>query len=146
MKFSRNFFVLLTISLTAHILHAQHANQTLIGVWEPAEAEDRVIVRVFENDAGEICGQIIGAYTPGGRYYPAQPGEAVDLISGFTQTAPDTWKNGFIRDPKDGKVYRGRISALPNGQIEVRAWSGIFWKNMNWVKHPEHQQTLAEKH
>ena len=113
---------------------AQNPNDYLVGIWEPADKEKRVVVEVFESSDGKINGKIIGAYDARGNYMAAPESKAPMLIDGFKYTHKGTWKNGRITDPEDGKDYCGRITMLAQDKLEVRAYSGILWKDMEWVK------------
>ena len=45
----------------------------------------------------------------------------------------DSYKNGTILDPEDGKVYKSEIW-IEDGKLKVRGYLGFFYKTQTWVK------------
>ena len=57
------------------------------------------------------------------------------FLTGFARQADGTWKDGKVLDPKDGKVYRGTITLIDNGQkLELRGYWGVFWRTQTWIR------------
>lgn len=133
----------LLLALTAQSVDGQQPNDKLIGIWEPANKEKHVLVEVFEDEKGQIAGKIIGAYDAKGVYRTAPEAYSALLFSGFSYTNDGKWKNGTFTDPEDGSIYDGRITMLGKNKLEVRAYWGFLWKDMEWVKAdaPRHTYT-----
>ena len=112
----------------------QGPNDLLVGLWEPADKDKRVLVQVFEDGRGRIAGKILGKYDEDGTYREAPPTQIPLLVEGFSYSEDGIWRDGQITDPDDGKNYSGRIKMLKKDLLEVRAYLGIFWKDMEWVK------------
>jgi uncharacterized protein (DUF2147 family) len=50
-------------------------------------------------------------------------------------TGDDTWGDGDILDPDNGKVYRVRLKPLDGGKtLEVRGYLGPFYRNQQWLR------------
>jgi uncharacterized protein (DUF2147 family) len=47
------------------------------------------------------------------------------ILSGFKFDGDDTWENGTIYDPKNGKTYSCKITRLSNGDLNIRGFIGV---------------------
>ncbi len=59
------------------------------------------------------------------------------MIRNVRQNADDkdTWEEGDILDPNNGKVYRLRLKPMEGGKtLEVRGYIGPFFRNQTWIR------------
>ena len=134
--------VCILLTVTTHALMGQGENKLLLGVWKPAESDTPLYVKVYQTDQGQINGKIMNDYR-GEDEPPTVSHKNKMIISGFQHEDNLTWRSGHIHDPEDGDHYRGKITLLDIGKIEIRAYSGIFWKDMQWVKVHSNDQLIS---
>jgi uncharacterized protein (DUF2147 family) len=48
-----------------------------------------------------------------------------DIMKDFVFDGEDTWENGTIYDPNNGKTYSCEITRMANGDLNVRGYIGI---------------------
>lgn len=53
------------------------------------------------------------------------PLRGLDIMRGFVFDGDDTWEDGTIYDPKNGKTYSCEISKTKSGDLNVRGYIGI---------------------
>jgi uncharacterized protein (DUF2147 family) len=49
----------------------------------------------------------------------------LDILNAFTFDGDDTWKDGTIYDPKNGKTYSCKITRNDNGDLNIRGFIGV---------------------
>lgn len=49
----------------------------------------------------------------------------LNILNNFTFDGDDTWENGTIYDPKNGKTYSCKITQNLNGDLNIRGFVGI---------------------
>jgi uncharacterized protein (DUF2147 family) len=49
----------------------------------------------------------------------------LNILNDFTFDGDDTWENGTIYDPKNGKTYSCKIMRNENGDLNIRGFIGI---------------------
>ena len=67
-----------------------------------------------------------------------QPIEGMNIMWGVQQDG-DVWDGGHILDPKNGKVYKVKLSMLDGGQkLKVRGFIGFSWigRSQEWERQP----------
>ena len=57
----------------------------------------------------------------------------VNILTGFTRQADDSYKGGTIYNPEDGKTYRSEIKLKRDGNLEVKGCLGPFCQNQVWT-------------
>jgi uncharacterized protein (DUF2147 family) len=65
-----------------------------------------------------------------------QPMVGLEIVRG-AKKAPDgeTWEEGRILDPENGREYKLRLTLRGGGQkLEVRGSFGPFWRTQTWVR------------
>ncbi len=93
------------------------------------------IVKIFfkpGEDPNWVCDQCQGADK-------GRPVQGLTLIRGMQRNG-NSYENGTIMDPRDGKVYRALMRLTPDGQkLEVRGYLGIslFGRSQVWNRLPD---------
>ena len=49
----------------------------------------------------------------------------LNILNDFTFDGDDTWENGTIYDPKNGKTYSCKITRNANGDLNIRGFVGV---------------------
>lgn len=49
----------------------------------------------------------------------------LNILNNFTFDGDDTWENGTIYDPKNGKTYSCKITQNANGDLNIRGFIGF---------------------
>jgi uncharacterized protein (DUF2147 family) len=49
----------------------------------------------------------------------------MDILYGFDFTREDTWKNGTVYDPRDGRKYQSILTIVSADELQVRGFIGV---------------------
>ncbi len=89
----------------------------------------------------DLCGRIVGMVLAPGEPLPKDwKGDSQCGLTIF-RVAPDpggrSW-SGSILDPRDGSVYNARITAAPDGRLNLHGYLGlpIFGQTQTWDAYP----------
>ena len=122
-------------------------NASPAGLWKTMDDETRqpkALVRIAEA-GGVLSGKIEKLFNPS---IPNpvcdkctddrkdQPVEGMTILTGL-KPAGETWEDGEILDPNNGKVYRAKAKLAPGGQqLEVRGFLGValFGRTQTWIR------------
>lgn len=65
-----------------------------------------------------------------------RPLKGLVILNNFVFNGKDTWTDGTIYDPREGKTYSCKISLKDNNTIEVRGYVGIslFGRTEVWTR------------
>jgi uncharacterized protein (DUF2147 family) len=86
------------------------------------------IIEGFGVDPIKIC-----THCPGN--LKNTPVIGLTFLWGFLPQGKNTWKNGHILNPHDGKIYRGAIMLVDNGKkLQLRGYWGIFFQTETWLR------------
>jgi len=142
-----SFWVVLLGALSASAV----AQSTPVGLWKTIDdrtGHDKSQIRIVE-DHGVLVGKVEKLLDP-----DTKPGAICDLctddrkdkpVLGMTvirnvkrsEKDPAVWDGGDILDPKNGNVYRVRMTPLESGKkLEVRGYIGapVFGRTQTWVR------------
>lgn len=119
-----------------------------VGYWTTIDDKTkkaRSVVRITERN-GVLFGGIVNVFKqPGdtgfcqncpGRF-KGKPVKGLQIMWGLKQSSPTVWSGGNIIDPKVGKIYRVKVTMMPNGkQLKVRGYIGVslFGRNQIWYR------------
>ena len=136
--------ILLTFTMVAN---ANRVNSP-IGEWVTIsdKTHDKSgIVKIYQND-GKLYGRILKVF-PGENRSPSdtcdlcpgkfknKPIQGLVFLWDFSQTARNAWTDGQILDPKNGKIYKGSIKLVDDGnKLELRGYWGIFFRTQTWIR------------
>jgi uncharacterized protein (DUF2147 family) len=57
----------------------------------------------------------------------------LNILSGFTRQADNSYKGGTIYNPEDGRTYRSEFRQKPDGRLEVKGCVGPFCQTQIWT-------------
>lgn len=131
----------------ASSVHASSTPPSPIGLWRTIDPETRTaesLVRIVETPTG-LAGRIERVLDPskaGARCSACpgtrrdQPVQGMTIIEGVRRDADGRhWGGGTVLDPKNGKVYRVRLTPLDGGRrLEVRGMLGPFHRDQQWQR------------
>ncbi|MEQ1567686.1 MAG: DUF2147 domain-containing protein [Myxococcota bacterium] len=121
----------------------------IAGKWATSGFGSIVELAPCDGDPTAMCGQISWLWEPtdaGGRPRtdgrnpePAQrarPLVGIRIIDGLRETAPDTWTEGSLYNPDDGRTYTGTVK-LVGGTLELTGCAlRVFCQTQVW-RRPE---------
>ncbi|EKD71263.1 MAG: hypothetical protein ACD_46C00223G0004 [uncultured bacterium] len=124
-----------------------------IGIWKTIDdvtGKPKGIVQLWVSDKNSLKGKILKIYPRPGYDQNEVCIECKDekhnqRIVGMTflenlqqnKDKANTWDNGSILDPQNGKTYRCTLSVIENGQkLYVRGYIGfpLFGRSQTWVR------------
>lgn len=125
----------------------------ILGVWDSEQKDAKI--EVFH--CGEsYCGKIVWLKVP---LYPAgdpsgregkpkvdlknqdaslkeRPLLGLEFMEGFVFAGANTWEKGHIYDPKSGRTYKGKITMVSRGQLNLKGYIGIplLGRSSTWTR------------
>lgn len=142
----------LLAALTSGAAIAANADD-IVGVWFNGEKDAQI--EIFK--CGEkYCGKIIWLkepnYPDGSKegipgtpkidHHNPDPGHRKDPIMGlqivrdFDFAGENLWKDGKVYDPKNGKIYKGKMTLVSPAQLDLRGYIGIslIGRTTTWTR------------
>jgi uncharacterized protein (DUF2147 family) len=123
------------------------------GLWvDHREGDQRKVAVWIEDCDGLLCGRIYWQKKPlsaGGlskrdRHNPDaalrdRPLCGLKILTGFRRVKEDTWSEGHIYNPNDGRTYSSTLHLEPGGSLRIRGYVGLslFGKTVEWVRPQE---------
>ncbi len=115
--------------------------EAIVGRWLTA---DKIGVVQISGRQGTFSGQVVGPVTPvrldARNPDPAQrhrPLLGIVLLQGFRYDG-ETWTDGTIYDPNNGKTYACTLRLKSPNALEVRGYVGLslFGRTETWTRQP----------
>ena len=136
---------LLVLGLAAFAASA-FAQMTPVGTWRSIDdktGEAKAEIRIFDN-GGKLFGKIEKTLTKNGKptceecrdERKDQPIVGLEIIRNAQKVeGQDSWENGKILDPENGKEYTLRLAPIEGGKkLQVRGYIGPFYRTQTWVR------------
>jgi uncharacterized protein (DUF2147 family) len=136
--------LILTAALVASSAFAQSSSP--VGLWRSIDdktGEAKAEIRISDN-GGVLTGRIEktlkkDAKTTCEECKDERKGQAIqglEIIRGARQVqGQDSWENGKILDPENGKEYTLKLAPIDGGQkLQVRGYIGPFFRTQTWVR------------
>jgi len=127
---------------------AYAAEMTPVGTWttiDDATGKPKSIVQITESN-GTLEGKVLEVLQSEQGAHPVckecdgerkdKPVEGMVIIWGVSKDG-DVWDGGKILDPKNGKVYKSKLSVHEGGRkLEVRGYIGVpmFGRSQVWLR------------
>ncbi|WP_010298595.1 DUF2147 domain-containing protein [Candidatus Odyssella thessalonicensis] len=88
----------------------------------------------------ELCGKIVDLKEKCRDGKPKVDAETnvptigLEIVKGFKSADVNTWEDGTVRDPKEGKTYNGSIEMVNENQLNLRGYVGVklFGRTSEW--------------
>jgi uncharacterized protein (DUF2147 family) len=143
---------MLSILLFGAVAHAT-VSDDILGVWTNEEKDGRI--EIFK--CGEkYCGRIVWAkepnYPEGSKEGPPgtprldhnnpdpqlrkTPIMGLQIVHDFVYAGDNSWKQGKVYDPKNGRTYRGSMTLVSPNRLDLRGFIGIslFGRTTVWTR------------
>lgn len=122
----------------------------VLGPW--LTGKEGAVIELYRCDnpgEREICGRIAWLekpYTDDGKLKrdPENPVASLrdrpmcglEVVTGLTRSDRDTWTDGQVYNPKDGRDYSAYLDVKDDGKIRIRAYLGIplIGKSETWTR------------
>ena len=130
------------------------------GLWVDHDESDQQKVAVWIEDCGSLlCGRIFWLKKPmtasgrpkRDRHNPDaalrdRPLCGLRILSGFRRAKENTWAEGQIYNPDDGRTYSSTMTLGSDGALEVRGYLGIslIGKTVAWVRPREQTRSCSQ--
>lgn len=129
-----------------------NGNEAFTGTWTTEDAKSKVeIFRCGEKYCGKIISLKDPLYTDSKEGTPGMPKldrnnpdqalklhpiVGLQIMDGFTSTGTDSWGNGTIYDPDNGKSYQCKIKLVNNSRLDVRGFIGfsLLGRTTTWTR------------
>jgi uncharacterized protein (DUF2147 family) len=119
-----------------------------VGLWRTVDDETKqakALIRIAEQ-GGALVGRIerilVGAADAVCEactdHRKGQPVQGMTILTGLKKDG-DAWSGGEILDPKNGKVYKAKLSLAEGGRrLDVRGFVGVaaFGRTQTWLREP----------
>ncbi|WP_159016070.1 DUF2147 domain-containing protein [Cognatiluteimonas profundi] len=142
----RTKFILLLLALLPLSAFAQN---TPVGKWRTIDDKTgkvKSIVEIYETTDGTLAGKVVQVLDS-----DKGPNPLCDACKGANHNKPitgmviawglrhegNTWDDGRILDPKNGKVYSAKMTPVEQGaKLEVRGYMGfsLLGRSQTWVR------------
>lgn len=120
--------------------------QSVKGKWktfDDSTGDAKSIVEIVERD-GKMYGKVVEILNPSAKGIKCKncsgndkdkPVLGLEIIKGLSKDG-DSYSNGKILDPSNGKLYKCTISLDGNDKLKVRGYVGIsaFGRTQTWVR------------
>ena len=140
--------LLITLTLTSTANGSSKPdNSDIHGLW--LESKKQKVAVWIEDCDGGLCGRIYWLKKPLtkdglAKRDPRNPNAALrdrplcglKTLSGFRRVDEDTWSDGQIYNPKDGRTFSSTIKLKDDGSLKIRGYVGIslFGKTLTWQR------------
>ncbi|HMB42953.1 MAG TPA: DUF2147 domain-containing protein [Luteimonas sp.] len=135
--------------LLAMLPMAAFAQNSPVGKWRTIDdktGKPKSIVEIYESTNGTLAGKVLEVLNS-----DKGPNPLCDACKGANHNKPitgmviawglqhegDTWDDGKILDPKNGKVYSAKMTPVDGGaKLEVRGYMGfsLLGRSQTWVR------------
>jgi len=147
----RTKFIVLLLALLplAAIAQAPTTHDTPVGKWRTIDDKTgkvKSIVEIYATTNGTLAGRVLQVLDSDKGPHPLcdackgenhnKPIEGM-VIAWHLQNESDTWDDGKIMDPKNGKIYSAKMTPIDGGKkLEVRGYMGfsLLGRTQTWIR------------
>jgi len=122
------------------------AAESPVGTWKTVDDKSGKVMSTVQvyDEGGKLFGKITGLTEPNDKNGKPKrctqctgadkdkPIVGLVIIRDLVSSG-DSYKNGTILDPDDGKVYKAEIW-VEDGKLKVRGYVGFVYKTQTWLK------------
>ncbi len=128
------------LSLFAFTLNAQNKAGDILGTYMNQEGE--AVIKIFQ-EGTKYFGKLIWTKNPDNLdsnnpdpKKRTQKRLGMTIMNNFVFDNDDTWEDGTIYDPKNGKTYDCKVTRDTKGNLEIRGFIGIslLGRTSHWTK------------
>jgi uncharacterized protein (DUF2147 family) len=136
----KRLILLLTLIGTSVMALAQDKSDAVLGEWLSPKKDSRVLIYRRANAYyGKITWGTGGSAKDEKNPDPARRNrELVGLVmlNNFTHDGDDTWQNGTIYDPREGKTYACKMTLKDANTLSIRGYVGVslFGRSEIWSR------------
>ena len=125
---------------------AAYAQTTPVGLWKVFDDDTKQpssLVRIVDA-GGVLSGKVEKLLDPGAQNAKCdkctderkdKPVLGMTILRNVKKTGDDSWGDGDILDPDNGKIYRVRLKPIDGGKkLEVRGYIGVFFRDQHWLR------------
>ena len=143
MRYLAKFLIVALFMCSWSFAHGQE----VLGKWNTVDdntQEVKSVVEIYQKN-GQVFGKVVAISDPEqqnatctsceeGDPRKNQPIIGMEIIKGLKK-AGNSWSNGEILDPENGKVYKCKIW-IENGSLIVRGYLGFTWlgRSQTWIR------------
>ena len=111
------------------------AQSDVLGLWIPPEQDS--VIEIY-SCGDEVCGRVIELNQPLDEdgnpkvdrnnrddALRGRPILGMELLRGFKQEKPGSYRGGKIYNPRDGKLYKAVLTLMEDGTLKVRGYLGL---------------------
>ena len=132
--------ILTTMMITSVVAISQTTAKSVLGIWLSPKKDSKV--EIFQSGTkfyGKIIwGTGISTKDLNNPDKSLRSRELVGLmiLSGFVFDGDDTWEDGTIYDPREGKTYSCKMSLDGTNNLSIRGYMGIslFGRSETWTR------------
>jgi uncharacterized protein (DUF2147 family) len=133
--------LLLIVSLgLLNTTHAQNPADGIVGEWLSANKDSRILIyRQGSTYAGKVAWGTGGSTKDDKNPDPKLRSRDIIgsvILTGFAYKGDNTWENGTIYDPREGKVYACKMTLKTPNQLSIRGYIGVslFGRTEVWSR------------
>jgi|SRR5579859_1703732 len=137
--------LLATALVVANSAHA--SGDPALGDWLTPGGSGRIRVAACPEKPALLCGTLVWLRNPNDRSgaplrdlanpdaaLRTRPIVGISLISDFRRDATGRWVDGKIYDPNEGKTYRSKMIAQPDGTLKVAGCILVLCESQTWTR------------
>ena len=107
---------------------AAAAPQSIYGEWATQGYGAVVDIRPCDTAPQELCGWLTWAWDPD----DMQPGALGGLMLWGATYDGEHWRGGRLKNPEDGRTFRGRLWLKDDDTLSLRGCAGPFCQTQTW--------------
>jgi sterol desaturase/sphingolipid hydroxylase (fatty acid hydroxylase superfamily) len=108
-------------------LAPERALDAVVGLWATEGHGAHVALSRCEDDAARLCGRLVWSWDPA---IAASQGDK--LMLGDFRWNGDAFDDGWLANPEDGRIYRGKITLTKDGALTLKGCALVFCKSEVW--------------
>jgi uncharacterized protein (DUF2147 family) len=123
-----------------NVTYAQNPADGIVGEWLSAKKDSRILIyRQGNIYVGKVSWGTGGSAKDTKNPDPKLRNRDIigsEILNGFAYKGDNTWDNGTIYDPREGKVYSCKMTLKTPSQLSIRGYIGVslFGRTEVWSR------------